>query len=607
MVPWKLFEKAGRPAWEGYIPVYNIFIWLKVIKRPWWWGLIILIPGFSMILMSIAMNVSMGRMFGKFSLKDTLMQIFIPFIYFPMIGYGKEELVYEGETNWENEKETERRKLSDQISLLLSSFGIISAFVFVQKLTGSKDKKGQKSLVKEWGDSIVFALIAASLIRGYVLEAFTIPTPSMEKELLVGDFLFVNKFAYGSRVPLTPLSYPLVHNTIPWTYANSYSEAVKLKYYRLPGFGKVKRNDIVVFNYPTGDTTVFGRLPNSAGAGGEIQGHNYYEYVRNNARKISQTQRVSDQQFIKNKGRFEAIARNRILNQGRIYVWDSRRNDFIEIETGGYSHRPIDRKENYVKRCVAVPGDTLELIDGQLFIDSKESNVGENVNQFYYVTFNAKLNAGNFNSLKENYGFNLGQYSDVHFQRDINGNAGSLIGLINMSPNVKKQLVDDFNNGKYGMLKIDTIYKRNSTKSSNLSSRIDSYINFYPNSTDKGFNWNTDNYGPIWMPKEGSTIQLTKNNWILYKRCIKDYEGNEVQVRGNDIIINGEKATSYTFKQNYYYMIGDNRHNSADSRMWGFVPEDHVVGKALIIWMSKDQEKGWFDGGVRWNRIFRTL
>ncbi|MGB1040305.1 MAG: S26 family signal peptidase [Flavobacteriales bacterium] len=607
MVPWKLFEKAGRPAWEGYIPVYNIFIWLKVIKRPWWWGLIILIPGFSMILMSIAMNVSMGRMFGKFSLKDTLMQIFIPFIYFPMIGYGKEELVYEGETNWENEKETERRKLSDQISLLLSSFGIISVFVLFQKLTGSKDKKGQKSLVKEWGDSIVFALIAASLIRGYVLEAFTIPTPSMEKELLVGDFLFVNKFAYGSRVPLTPLSYPLVHNTIPWTYANSYSEAVKLKYYRLPGFGKVKRNDIVVFNYPTGDTAVFGRLPGSAGAGGEIQGHNYYEYVRSNAHKISENQRVTGQQFINNTGRFEQIARNRILEQERIYVQNPTGYGKIEIETGGYSHRPIDRKENYVKRCVAVPGDTLELIDGQLYIDSKESNVGENVNQFYYVTFNDFPNSSILKSFKENYGFNLGQYKDAYFGAGKFANQLTKAGMVNMSPKVKKQFEEDFKSGKYGLLRIDTIYKRNNEKSLNSDARIESYISFYPNSTNKEFNWTVDNYGPIWMPKEGSTIQLTKNNWILYKRCIKDYEGNDVEVRGNDIIINGEKATSYTFKQNYYYMIGDNRHNSADSRMWGFVPEDHVVGKALIIWMSKDQEKGWFDGGVRWNRIFRTL
>ena len=270
MATWKLFEKVDRKQWEALVPVYNILVWLKIIKRPWWWIIILLIPGFSQVLMFMSMNVSMGRMFGKYSVKDTLMQIFIPFIYFPMIAYGKEELVYEGETNWDNEKERKRRELADRVTLFLASFGIFNVLVLLFKITGSKDKKGQKTMIKEWGDSIVFALIAASLIRGYVLEAFTIPTPSMEKELLVGDFLFVNKLSYGTRVPLTPISYPLVHNTIPFTYVNSYSEAIKLPYYRLPGFGKVQRNDIVVFNHPVGDTAVFGRFPGSEGAGGEF-------------------------------------------------------------------------------------------------------------------------------------------------------------------------------------------------------------------------------------------------------------------------------------------------------------------------------------------------
>ena len=231
MATWKLFEKAGRKTWEGFVPVYNIFIWLKIIKKPWWWAIILLIPGFSQILMFASMNVSMGRMYGKYGALDTIMQIFVPFIYFPMIAFGKEELVYQGDMDWNNKQRIEARSKSDQIVLALASFGIISLFVYFQKFTGGKDKAGQKTMVKEWGDSIVFALIAASLIRGYVLEAFTIPTPSMEKELLVGDFLFVNKLSYGTRVPFTPLSYPLVHNTIPFTYANSYSEAIKLPYY----------------------------------------------------------------------------------------------------------------------------------------------------------------------------------------------------------------------------------------------------------------------------------------------------------------------------------------------------------------------------------------
>ncbi|MFT4696508.1 MAG: signal peptidase I [Urechidicola sp.] len=606
MATWKLFEKAGRKQWEGFVPVYNIFIWLKVIKRPWWWAIILLIPGFSQILMFCAMNVSMGRIFGKYTAKDTLMQIFVPFIYFPMIALGKEELVYEGETDWKVEAQVIKRQLSDQIALLLSSFGIITVFVIIQKLTGTRDKPGQKSIVKEWGDSIVFALIAASLIRGYVLEAFTIPTPSMEKELLVGDFLFVNKISYGTRVPFTPLSYPLVHNTIPWTYANSYSEAIKLPYNRLPGFGKVQRNDIVVFNHPVGDTAVFGRLPGSVGAGGEIQGHNYYEFVRNNAYTIAKKQGANDKQFIRYINRFESEARERILNQNLLWTSDNGRD--VEMKTKGYTHRPIDKKENYVKRCVAVPGDTLQLIDGQLYIDGKENNVGIHVNHFYEVHFNQVPRKETFLKWKDKYNFNLQQYNDLIFQKNRNtGEIEANAGYMNMSPEVKEELTKELNSGVYGTLRIDTIFIRNEAKQGSFRSRIASYVDFYPNSPNKEFNWNADNYGPLWMPSEGATIPLNEDNWIKYSRCITTYEGNIAEKKADGFYINGVKAETYTFKQNYYYMIGDNRHNSADSRMWGFVPEDHVVGKALIIWMSKDLERGWFSGGVRWERIFKTL
>lgn len=605
MATWKLFEKAGRQSWEGFVPVYNIFIWLKVIKRPWWWAIILLIPGFSQILMFCAMNVSMGRMFGKFSVKDTLMQIFVPFIYFPMIAFGKEELVYQGETDWNDTAQVNGRRISDIIVLVLSSFGVIWALLRLPGF-GKETQKGEKTSVKEWGDSIVFALIAASMIRGYVLEAFTIPTPSMEKELLVGDFLFVNKLSYGTRVPFTPLSYPLVHNTIPWTYANSYSEAIKLPYNRLPGFGKVERNDIVVFNHPVGDTAVFGRLPGSIGAGGEIQGHNYYEFVRNNAYKIALKKGAKDNQFIRYIKRFESEARDRILNQNLLWTGDYERP--VEMKTSGYTHRPIDKKENYVKRCVAIPGDTLQLIDGQLYIDGKENNVGVHVNRFYGVYFNQNLSEDILIKWKDKYNFNLQQYSDVNPM--VNDSRTALIPNaynINMSPDVKEELFNEVNLGKYGTLRIDSIFIDNSVPSGSYRSRIASYIDFYPNSPNAEFNWNADNYGPLWMPAEGSTITLNEDNWIKYKRCIKVYEGNTAVKKADGFYINGVKTETYTFKQNYYYMIGDNRHNSADSRMWGFVPEDHVVGKALIIWMSKDLERGWFSGGVRWERIFKTL
>ena len=598
MATWKIFEKAGRKSWEGLVPVYNIIIWLKIIKKPWWWLIILLIPGFSQVLMFMAMNVSMGRMFGKFSAKDTLMQIFVPFIYFPMIAFGKEELVYQGETNWDNPKEIPPRTISDHIVLFLASFGIITVFVLIQKFTGSKDKKGQKTMVKEWGDSIVFALIAASLIRGYVLEAFTIPTPSMEKELLVGDFLFVNKISYGTRVPFTPLSYPLVHNTIPFTYANSYSEIIKLPYNRLPGFGKVQRNDIVVFNHPVGDTAVFGRSYGSQGAGGELQGHNYYQFVRQEAYLQSTRDRVSKSVFLANTDKYEAMGRKKILVDNLLYDFKAGRN----IQLKGYSHRPIDKKENYIKRCVAVAGDSLQIINGDLFINGKRSIVGENVNFKHLVVFNRNLGMLDFPKLKKKFGFNLGLYKDL---TSINNDDALPVNqntcYVNMSEGLKNKLVSSLNAGEMGNLKIVSVSKKVDT----AIDKVNSYISFYP--YHESFAWNVDNYGPIWMPKEGATIELTDNNWTLYKRCITTYENNNVEIKNGKYFINGVKSTTYTFKQNYYYMVGDNRHNSADSRMWGFVPEDHVVGKGLIIWMSKDQEQGWTDGGVRWNRIFKTL
>lgn len=588
---WKLFEKAGRKQWEGLIPIYNIFVWLKIINKPWWWGLILLVPGWNQLLMFGAMNVSMGRIFNRFSAKDTIMQIVVPFIYFPMLAYD-EIAQYFGETNWKDKEQRERRKLSDQIALLFASFGIINVLVILLKLTGTKDKAGTKSVVKEWGDSIVFALIAASMIRGYVLEAFTIPTPSMEKELLVGDFLFVNKLSYGTRVPFTPLSFPLAHNTIPYTYMNSYSTAIKLPYYRLPGFGNVLRNDIVVFNHPVGDTAVYGRYPQAIGAGGELQGHNYFEFVRGEAFRLAQREVRSENEFFSKKGYYEAQARQNILVNHTLYGF----------ETAGFATRPIDKKENYIKRCVAVGGDILEIKNGQLYINGEESNVGVNVNFNHYVSFNRPLSHNELEMFKEEYGFNLGQYKDIKDAHNPELLPTSANCVINMSKDVKAQMETDIKAGKYGNLQLLSV----SQKIDSSINRLNAYQHIYPN--HEKFPWTVDNYGPLWMPKKGESIELTEDNWIKYERCIAVYEHNEsVEKKQDGIYINGEKVTHYTFKQNYYYMIGDNRHNSADSRMWGFVPEDHVVGKGLFVWMSKDLEKGWFDGGVRWNRIFKTF
>jgi signal peptidase I len=466
-------------------------------------------------------------------------------------------------------------------------------------------------MVKEWGDSIVFALIAASMIRGYVLEAFTIPTPSMEKELLVGDFLFVNKLSYGTRVPFTPISFPLAHNTIPFTYANSYSTAIKLPYYRLPGFGKVKRNDIVVFNYPTGDTAVFGRIPGEVGAGGELQGHNYYQFIAMEAWYIAtEEENKTEKYFLNNRGYYEGKARTRILKENWKHHWDNTNRRWVKVDLSGHSYRPIDKRENYIKRCVAIGGETLEIVNGKLMIDGVYSKVGNYVNFLHEVHFNRNPLKSELVKFKDNYGFNLEQYNDVRIRKDAQGNPTSNSAVINMSEDVKVQFISDIKSGKYADLRFynDTLLPMKILSDKNLSyvGRRESYQNIYPNHPK--FPWTVDNYGPLWMPKEGASIELTDDNWIKYKRCITVYEGNESVIKKADgVYINGQKVTDYTFKQNYYFMVGDNRHKSADSRMWGFVPEDHVVGKGLFVWMSKDLERGWFSGGVRWGRIFKTF
>ena len=316
-------------------------------------------------------------------------------------------------------------------------------------------------MIKEWGDSIVFALIAASMIRGYVLEAFTIPTPSMEKELLVGDYLFVNKLAYGSRVPFTPFAYPLVHNTIPFTYKKSYSELVTLPYMRLPAFSEVERNDIVVFSYPTGDTSVMGRFPGSNGAGGEMQGHNYYKFVRDEAYNIANPKNREElNKFFKNKDYFENIARKNILGNNELYG----------IKTSGYATRPIDRKENYIKRCVAIPGDTLSIVNGQLYIDGKESNVGDKVSYKHYVRFNRVLTATERETFKSDFGFNLGPYKDISAVNNSQVFSETTENTINMSDELRKRFVSEINSGKYKDLRVDSISKNNTLKNNPIYS-----------------------------------------------------------------------------------------------------------------------------------------
>ncbi len=358
---------------------------------------------------------------------------------------------------------------------------------------------GRKSKTREWIDALVFAVVAATIIRTFLIEAFTIPTPSMEKSLLVGDFLFVSKVSYGARTPMTPLSFPFVHQELPLIGGKSYSDAVKWGYHRLPGFGNIKNNDVVVFNYP-----------------------------------------------------------------GNIFYPD----DDLK--------RPIDKKTHYIKRCVGIPGDSLKIIDGLLYVNNKAVPLPEHGQMTYTV-----ITDGNTINPKTLEKYNIYE----------GANLGNGIYQFTLTQEIADELK------KLPFIKSVELYNQ-------LPGAPSQFQKLFP--FDTRYNWNIDNYGPIWIPKAGKTITLTEANLPFYQRCIVEFENNTLVIKGNQFIINGIPTTSYTFKQDYYWMMGDNRHNSADSRFWGFVPEDHIVGKAVFIWMSWNTNGTFFDK-VRWGRLFNFI
>ena len=388
-------------------------------------------------------------------------------------------------------------------------------------------KSGKKNAVIEWVDAIVFAVIAASIIRIFFIEAYVIPSPSMEKSLLVGDYLFVSKTAYGPRVPNTPISFPFVHHSLPFTnnQVKSFVTWVEWPYKRLAGFGKIKRNDVVVFNFPEGDTVVL-----------QNQEASYYQLVR---------------------------------ERGRQVVWD---NSDIVV-------RPVDKKENYIKRAVGIPGDTLQVVKGRLFVNGKPSETIQGLQSTYVVKTNGTaINPSVFDNLgigDEDY--NIVPEQSAYYINTTDENIGKIKGLENV------------------------VFVAESTD--NDIDMAQGYI--FPHSPK--FKWNVDNFGPIWVPKKGETVKLTAQNMPLYERIIAVYEQNALEIKNDSVFyINGKQVSTYTFKMDYYFMMGDNRHNSADSRFWGFVPEDHIVGKASFIWFSVDNKKGIW-GGIRWNRIFKGI
>lgn len=432
--------------------------------------------------------------------------------------------------------------------LLLGLILIVDIFLtqYIPWGAWKQSKNPQIRSILGWVDDIVFALVAVYFINIFVFQNYQIPSSSLEKSLLVGDYLFVSKLSYGPRVPNTPIAFPLVQNTFPIFNCKSYLDWPEWGYKRVKGLGEVKRDDIVVFNFPAGDTVAL-----------KVQNPDYYTLVK---------------------------------EYGRDYVWEDK------ATFGDVIYRPVDKRENYVKRCIGMPGDTIEIRNNQVFIDGKAAKNPEKLQYNYFIETDGLM-------LSEE------QFRLLDISKDdrvlINGNNNAnLMSFLGIQPNAQGQFNPVYH---FPMTQkaLETAKKLPIIKQVIIEPDSFGGATYFP--VDYPTGWSRDNYGPLWIPKKGATIPLTEENIGLYSRCIRNYEGNTLEVKEGKAYINGQPADSYTFKYDYYWMMGDNRHNSADSRSWGFVPEDHIVGKPIMIWLSLDKDRGIFDGGIRWNRMFRWV
>lgn len=430
--------------------------------------------------------------------------------------------------------------------LLLLVPVIVDAYITKKVHWAFWKKKGveKQSKAVEWIDALIFAVVAATLIRMLLFEAYTIPTSSMEKSMLVGDYLFVSKVAYGPKLPNTPLAVPFTHHTLPMTRGTkAYSEAIELPYKRIAGTSKVKRNDIIVFNFPAGDTVVVG-----------IENPDYYSQVRSNARGYQQAE----------------------ISRGNDMLYEQAENKVRELIRERYEviSRPVDKRENYIKRGVGMPGDILELKHGQLYVNGELADNPENL-QFDYIirTNGTPLNKMKLKEIGISYE-DMGMFSTTGCELPL---TLEMVEKIKAFPNVMEV-----------------------TKKEESGTNVD----IFPFRMASG--WNVDNFGPLYVPKKGDRVELTMETLPLYERIIGAYEGNELMVKDSVIYINGQSVKEYVFGMDYYWMMGDNRHRSADSRYWGFVPEDHVVGKAYFIWLSLDKDNSFLDK-IRWKRMFRFI
>ncbi|HEX2630375.1 MAG TPA: signal peptidase I [Chitinophagaceae bacterium] len=494
----KLFEKAGAPAWKAWVPFYNTWVMQELAGRPKHWVFWQFIPVVGWFI-SPGIFIEFAKVFGKFTLgQHTLASLFAPF-YFPWLAY-KDNPKYIGREGVRMHK-----------------------------------KKGWR----EWVDAAIFAIVAATLIRTFIFEAYTIPSGSMEKTLLVKDFLFVSKLSYGPRIPNTPLSVPFVHNYMPVGTAKSYSELIKLPYIRWWA-SSPKRNDVVVFNFPAGDTVV--HQPDYESA------HPYYDIVR---------ERGGDRQAVLNDPTLQPIVVH-----------------------------PVDKTDNYIKRCIAVAGDVLKIVNGDVYINGEKQQPPRYSGRRYFV----KMKPGRI--------FDKESLEELGIKIYESGGSSDILPT-NM-PNY------EFYNPNYNYWINLTLEEKAILENSGFVEKVDPYYkntpeyNIFPN--DTLHKWSADQYGGdgLWIPKKGVALTLTAENYSIYERAIRVYEKNEFYMQNGQFILNGKPVTSYTFKMDYYWMMGDNRHGSQDSRFWGFVPEDRIVGKAWMIWFS-------WDGGPRWSRFFRIV
>jgi len=431
---------------------------------------------------------------------------------------------------------------------LLLGMAIIYDLYVSEKINWTfwKRRDGNNSSFIEWLDALIFAVIAVTLINIFLFQNYRIPTPSMEKSLLVGDHLFVSKIAYGPRMPNTPIAFPFTQNTMPILKTRSWSNLVLWPYKRLAGCGMVKRYDPIVFNFPAGDTVVLEETETA-----------YYEIVRRTARDMQ----ARDNYVTMNKNPLSFY-----MPAARKEVWS--RNEII--------YRPIDRRDNYVKRCVGLPGDTITVRSGLLYVNGERAPVNETMQTTYGVVTNGTtINPKAFERLKIAKSDQMMISSSVYILPLTKKNVDAISKFVNVKD-------------------VTPLYTEEGEKSPLI----------FPHTPD--LKWNEDNFGPLWIPSEGTTVDLNMSTLPFYERIIDVYEDNNLMVDDSTIYINGEVATHYTFMMDYYFMMGDNRHNSADSRYWGFVPENHVIGKPKFIWLSIDKEASGFKK-IRFNRFFMKV